>query len=79
MDVSSGDESPLDKLNVIDEPEHRGIKDTVIVDETGVDTLSDHALTLEDGTPKIKPRAYQIEMLKESLKKNIIVAVGTII
>jgi len=50
-----------------------------VVDETEDDLFSDHAsiasLTLDDGTPNIKPRAYQVEMLEESLKKNIIVAV----
>jgi superfamily II DNA or RNA helicase len=35
------------------------------------------SLTLSDGTPSIKPRAYQVEMLEESLKHNIIVAADT--
>jgi len=33
-------------------------------------------LFLDDGAPVIKPRPYQTEMLQESLKRNIIVAVG---
>jgi hypothetical protein len=30
----------------------------------------------DDSTMKLEPRAYQIEMLEESLKRNIIVAVS---
>lgn len=43
------------------------------------DFLSDEgslaSLTLDDGPPIIKPRPYQLEMVEESLKRNIIVAV----
>ncbi|KAF8856499.1 hypothetical protein BDZ45DRAFT_675488 [Acephala macrosclerotiorum] len=36
------------------------------------------SLVLKDGeAPKIKPRPYQKEMLEESLKRNIIVAMDT--
>lgn len=35
------------------------------------------SLNLTDGTPSIKPRSYQTEMLEESLKHNIIVAADT--
>ena len=34
------------------------------------------AQALQDGAPVVKARPYQKEMLDESLKKNIIVAVG---
>src|SRR4051794_6354812 len=33
---------------------------------------------LQDGVPVIKARAYQTEMMEESLKKNIIVAVSVL-
>jgi replicative superfamily II helicase len=35
------------------------------------------SLTLDDGTPSIKPRPYQLEMVQESLSKNIIIAMDT--
>ncbi|KAE9375393.1 P-loop containing nucleoside triphosphate hydrolase protein [Stipitochalara longipes BDJ] len=45
------------------------------------DYLSDESslasLTLDDGTPSIKPRPYQFEMVQESLSKNIIIAMDT--
>ena len=32
---------------------------------------------LNDGSPSIKARAYQVEMLEESVAKNVIVAMDT--
>jgi hypothetical protein len=54
----------------------------LVEDLTGEDDLlSSHSfiasLCLSDGTPTIKARAYQIEMLEESLARNIIVAVSS--
>ena len=57
--------------------------DEVVEDLTGEDDLLSNSvsslssLKLSDGTPNIKPRSYQIEMLEESLKHNIIVAADT--
>ena len=53
----------------------------VVEDITGEDDLlsdrsSPASLTVNNGTPNIKPRAYQTEMLEESLARNIIVAVS---
>lgn len=36
-----------------------------------------NSLILDDGPPVIRPRPYQKEMLEESLKRNIIVAVSS--
>ena len=45
------------------------------------DFLSDEgslaSVNLNDGSPVIKPRPYQFEMVKESLTKNIIIAMDT--
>jgi len=46
-------------------------------DEFLSDESSLASLTLEDGTPSIKPRPYQLEMVQESLSKNIIIAMDT--
>jgi len=40
------------------------------------DSDSLKSLVIEDGPPVIKPRPYQKEMLEESLRRNIIVAVS---
>lgn len=39
------------------------------------DTASRLSLRLDGGVPLIKPRPYQLEMVEESLKHNIVVAV----
>jgi hypothetical protein len=62
------------------EGEFDASKTEVIEDLTGEDDfVSDRSslatLNSSNGSPSIKPRAYQIEMLEESLKHNIIVAV----
>lgn len=55
----------------------------VIIDQTGAesetpgDRSSPIPLTSQDGAPIIKPRPYQLEMVEESLKHNIIVAMDT--
>lgn len=56
----------------------------LVEDLTGEDgLLGDQAslasLCLSDGTPNIKARAYQVEMLEESLARNIIVAVSSLV
>lgn len=40
------------------------------------DSDSLRSLIIQDGLPVIKPRPYQKEMLQESLKRNVIVAVS---
>lgn len=40
------------------------------------DGASLSSLSLVDGPPVIKPRAYQTEMVRESLRRNVIVAVS---
>ncbi|KAH8818129.1 hypothetical protein F5882DRAFT_252622, partial [Hyaloscypha sp. PMI_1271] len=59
------------------------LPDDTLEDLTGPinDLLSDEGslspLTLDDGTPSAKPRPYQLEMVQESLNKNIIIAMDT--
>jgi superfamily II DNA or RNA helicase len=59
------------------------VPDELIEDLTdGInDFLSDESslasLNLEDDPPVIKPRPYQLEMVQESLNKNIIIAMDT--
>jgi len=53
----------------------------VIIDPAGqngfeIDDAFVPTIKVKDDTLEIKPRAYQIEMLEESLKHNIIVAVS---
>jgi superfamily II DNA or RNA helicase len=78
---SDSDEASMHVLEEVDadieEP-----KREIMEDLTGEDDLfscqsSLWSLNLSDGTPSIKPRAYQLEMLEESLKHNIIVAADT--
>ena len=64
----------------IDESKKEIVDD--LTGENGQDGwLSDQSslasLDSSDGIPSIKPRAYQTEMLEESLKHNIIVAADT--
>jgi superfamily II DNA or RNA helicase len=78
-DVSETVLAPFDK----DELPH--LPDEVVEDQTKTkevdDFLSDDdspaSLILDDGTPAIKPRPYQLEMVQESMSKNIIVAMDT--
>jgi hypothetical protein len=46
------------------------------IDEILSDESSPAPLTLQDGTPVVKPRPYQLEMVEESKNHNIIVAVS---
>ena len=48
-----------------------GEADAFLNDEASLSSLS-----LLDGPPVIKPRPYQTEMLQESLRRNVIVAVS---
>jgi len=81
---SSDDDSSLHLFNENTELNPRANEEVVVVngDESREedDCLSDQsslaALTLDDASPVIKPKAYQLEMLEESLKRNIIVAVS---
>jgi hypothetical protein len=51
---------------------------TEIVDVSSDDAASDEIVNVDLGNGEVafKPRAYQIEMLEESLKRNIVVAVS---
>ncbi len=62
----------LDEIPVTTIPQ---VEDLTEEDKFLSDTSSLSSLILNDGPPKIKPRPYQLEMLEESLKRNIIVAV----
>jgi hypothetical protein len=46
------------------------------IDERLSDNSSLPSLALQDDTPVVKPRPYQLEMVEESKKRNIIVAVS---
>ena len=82
----SGD-SASDVSETIPEPfeevELPRLPDDIVEDPTDPinDLLSDEGslspLTLDDGTPPVKPRPYQLEMVQESLNKNIIIAMDT--
>lgn len=61
-----------------DEPIKEVVEDFTGEDESlSSDKSSLASLNLSDEAPSIKPRAYQLEMLEESLKHNIIVAADT--
>lgn len=61
-----------DEIPVLDNIEE---VDLTNEDEFLSDTASLASLVLTGGPPVLKPRPYQREMLEESLKRNIIVAV----
>ena len=81
FDDSSSDASnpSLDALN--SGAESPRIANEVVEDLTGENKItgniqpSPDPLNTKDGEPAITPRPYQLEMLEESLKRNIIVAV----
>jgi superfamily II DNA or RNA helicase len=65
------DEDDLSRL-------HEVVEDlTKWIDDFLSDESSLASLTLDDDTPSIKPRPYQLEMVQESLDKNIIIAMDT--
>ena len=61
----------------IEEPKPEIVQDLTGEDDISSDQSSPSSLKLSDVEPSIKPRAYQLEMLEESLKHNIIVAADT--
>lgn len=83
MDDSDDSASDVSETTLahFDDDELPRLPDEIAEDWTdGIDDfLSDEgslsSLSLADGSPVIKPRPYQFEMVEESLKKNIIVAV----
>jgi hypothetical protein len=76
-DLSSPTSSPPDTTL-----DPSSLANEVVDDQTGEadaflnDASSLSSLSLSDGQPTIKPRPYQEEMVEESLKRNIIVAVS---
>ncbi|KAH8796487.1 hypothetical protein BGZ57DRAFT_920225 [Hyaloscypha finlandica] len=87
ISIYDSDDTGSDVSDTIFEPfEEDGLPslpDDTLEDLTGPinDLLSDEGslspLTLDDGTPSAKPRPYQLEMVQESLNKNIIIAMDT--
>jgi hypothetical protein len=84
MEVSDDSASDVSEtvLAPFDENELPRLPDEVVEDQTNEidDLLSDddsHASLIDDGIPAIKPRPYQLEMVQESLSKNIIIAMDT--
>jgi hypothetical protein len=85
--IEDSDDSASDVSETVlppfDENELPRLPDEVVEDHTNEvdDFLSDDdspaSLHLENGTPAIKPRPYQLEMVEESLSKNIIIAMDT--
>ena len=68
----------LEEVDVeIKEPRRAVVDDLTGEDGFFSDQSSLSSLKLSDGSPSIKPRAYQLEMLEESLKQDIIVAADT--
>jgi hypothetical protein len=58
-------------------PANESVEDlTGEIDELLSNSSSAAPLALQDGTPIVKPRPYQLEMVEESKKHNIIVAVS---
>jgi hypothetical protein len=86
--MDDSDDSTSDTSETIlvhfDDDELPRLPDEIVEDLTdGIDDfLSDEgslsSLSLAYGAPVIRPRPYQLEMVEESLKKNIIVAVGVL-
>jgi hypothetical protein len=76
------DESSPEELEPLGEEESVRPANEIVEDLTGeIDELlsnksSPASLSLQDGPPVVKPRPYQLEMLEESKKRNIIVAVS---
>jgi hypothetical protein len=76
------DESSSEGLEPLGEGESVRRANEIVEDLTGeIDELlsnssSPASLTLQDGPPVVKPRPYQLEMVEESKKRNIIVAVS---
>ena len=71
-DIFGGGDEAAGSTQAIDIIEDVTRDDGSLSDEGSLDSLD-----LNDGAaPVIKPRAYQIEMVEESLKRNIIVAVS---
>lgn len=83
MENSEDSASDVSETISFNEDELPRLPDEIVEDLTNPinNLLSDkgsHAsLTLDDGTPAIKPRPYQLEMVQESLNKNIIIAMDT--
>jgi hypothetical protein len=81
MDSSTDESSSSVQVPDMDDFELMNQTNEIVIDETGEDPLlTDQSLlsslALSDDTPRIKPRAYQFEMLEQFLQSNIIVAVG---
>ena len=81
MDDSDDNSSPSSEVAEISEVEQSKHTNEIVEDLTGdLEYLSDEgsldSLNLDDCAPAIIPRAYQTEMVEESLKRNIIVAVS---
>jgi superfamily II DNA or RNA helicase len=85
MDDSDDSASDVSEtiLEPFEEDELPRLPDDIVEDLTDpiIDLLSDEIslspFTLDDGTPSIKPRPYQLEMVQESLNKNIVIAMDT--
>lgn len=79
MDSGDSDSNISDTSVELPEPNSQPANET-LQDLTGEadDAASPSSLNLTDsnGTPVIRPRPYQEEMVQESLKRNIIVAVS---
>jgi hypothetical protein len=68
-----------DEVDTVESKRREVVIDLAGQDELESDESSPPSIQLSDEAPDIKPRAYQIEMLEESLKRNIIVAVSFVV
>lgn len=85
--MEDSDDSASDVSDTVlapfEEDELPNLPDEVVEDQANEidDFLSDDdspaSLHLANGTPAIKPRPYQLEMVQDSLSKNIIIAMDT--
>ena len=76
--ISSSEEFENDFEEEADAVEAADVNNEVVEDLTAEECIPSPGSTeaLQDGVPTIKARPYQKEMMEESLKKNIIVAVS---
>ena len=75
-DLSQISDTVLDASEDSKRPVNEIVNDLTAEEDVLTNVSNANLFDLSGQTPIIKPRAYQIEMLEESLRHNIIVAVS---
>ena len=75
-DLSQISDTVLDASEDIKRSVNEIVNDLTVEEDVQTNVSNANLFDLNGQTPIIKPRAYQIEMLEESLRHNIIVAVS---